>query len=59
MYARMATIKQIGAMCNMKVENVTPDAIILASSLKAYGLHYHMDQCNIEVKKTNKSKYVS
>ena len=55
----MATIKHTGAMCNMKVENVTPDAIILASSLKAYGLHYHMDQCNIEVKKTNKSKYVS
>ena len=28
-YARMATITQIGAMCNMKVENVTPDAMIL------------------------------
>ena len=34
----------------MKVENVTPDAIILARSMKTYGLNYCMDRCNIEVK---------
>ena len=30
----MATITQIGAMCNIKVENVTPDAMILGDNQK-------------------------